>query len=72
MADQSIDDEIQENQQRQSENEANAEADGSIVDGFEKAINPLVDNFDIDGDDAPNDDDIARQRTLNDAEQRPD
>ncbi len=72
MADQSIDDEIQENQQRQSENEANAEEDGSIVDGFEKAINPLVDNFDIDGNDAPNDDDIARQRTLNDTEQRPD
>jgi hypothetical protein len=72
MADQSIDNEIQENQQRQSENEANAEEDGSIVDGFEKAINPLVDNFDIDGNDAPNDDDIARQRTLNDTEQRPD
>ena len=70
MPDDSIEDEIRENQQRQAENEAN-EDDGSIVDGFEKAINPLVDNFNTDGDDAPDEDDVARQRRLNDAAQRP-
>lgn len=71
MPDNSIEDEIRKNQQRQAENEAESEDDGGIVDGFEKAINPLVDNFNTDGDDAPDGDDVARQRRLNDEAQRP-
>lgn len=71
MTDHSIEDEIRKNQQRQAEHEAENEDDGGIVDGFEKAIDPLVDNFNTDGDDAPDDDDIARHRRLNDEAQRP-
>lgn len=71
MPDGSFEKEIRENQQRQAENQANDEDDGSLVDGLEKVVNPIVDNFDMDGDDAPDDEDIERQRQLNDAAQRP-
>lgn len=71
MPDRSIDDEIRENQQRQAENEASDEDDGAVVDTFEKVVDPVMDNFRSNSDEAPDEEDLARRRELNDAEQRP-
>ncbi len=66
MSDPSVDKEIAENQQRQAENENRD--DDSLVDSVEKAVDPITGAL---MPDALEDDDVASQRELNDAEQRP-
>lgn len=66
MTDKDVEREISENQRRQVENE---NSDDSLVDSVEKAIDPITNALIPD---AVDDDDVARQRQLNDAEQRPD
>lgn len=67
MTDKDVEREIAENQRRQVENE-NSD-DDSLVDSVEKAVDPITNALIPD---AVDDDDVARQRQLNDAEQRPD
>ncbi len=66
MSDPSVEQEIAENQQRQAENENRD--DDSLVDSVEKAVDPITNAL---MPDAVDDEDAARQRELNDAEQRP-
>ncbi|MBA3378635.1 MAG: hypothetical protein H0T93_07110 [Chloroflexia bacterium] len=66
MTDKDVQDEIAENQQRQVENENRD--DDSLVGSVEKAVNPITNALIPDA----VDDDVASQRKLNDAEQRPD
>ena len=66
MTDKDVEQEIAENEQRQIENE-NGD-DDSLVDSVEKAVNPITNALIPD---AIDDDDVAGQRELNDAEQRP-
>jgi len=66
MTDKDVQDEIAENQQRQVENENRD--DDSLVGSVEKAVNPITNALIPDA----VDDDVASQRELNDAEQRPD
>lgn len=67
MTDKDVEREIAENQRRQVENENSG--DDSLVDSVEKAVDPITNALIPD---AVDDDDVARQRQLNDAEQRPD
>jgi len=67
MSDPSVEREIAENQQRQAENENRD--DGSLVDSVERAVDPVTSALIPD---AIDDEDVADQRELNDAEQRPD
>lgn len=67
MTDKDVEREIAENQQRHVENE-NRDSD-SLVDSVEKAVDPITDALIPDAVDS---DDVATQRELNDAEQRPD
>ncbi len=66
MTDKDVEQEVAENQQRQVENE-NRDHD-SLIDSVEKAVDPITDAL---MPDALDDDDVASQRDLNDAEQRP-
>jgi hypothetical protein len=65
MTDKDVEREIAENQQRQAENEA---GDDSVVETVERAIDPITEAL---MPDAVESDDVAEQRRLNDAEQRP-
>ncbi len=66
MTDKDVEKEVAENQQRQVENE-NRDGD-SLVDSVEKAVDPITGAL---MPDALDDEDVAGQRELNDAEQRP-
>ncbi len=65
MTDKDVEQEIAENQQRQAENEA---GDDSVVDTVERVVDPITNAF---MPDAADSEDVAAQRELNDAEQRP-
>ncbi len=67
MSDPTVEREIAENQQRQVENENRN--DDSLVGSVENAVDPVTDAL---MPDALDDEDVDRQRELNDAEQRPD
>ncbi len=67
MSDPTVEREIAENQQRQVENENRN--DDSLVGSVENAVDPVTNALNPD---AMDDEDIADQRELNDAEQRPD
>ena len=66
MSDPTVEREIAENQQRQVENENRN--DDSLVGSVENAVDPVTNALNLD---AMDDEDIADQRELNDAEQRP-
>jgi len=65
MTDKDVQQEIEENNQRQAANEA---GDDSVVDTVDRVINPIFDAITRDPADS---EDVADQRRLNDAEQRP-
>jgi len=65
MTDKDVQQEVEENNQRQAENEA---GDDSVVDTVDRVINPIFDAITRDPADS---EDVADQRRLNDAEQRP-
>jgi len=67
MSDPTVEREIAENQQRQVENENRN--DDSLVGSVENAVDPVTNALNPD---AMDDEAIADQRELNDAEQRPD
>ena len=67
MSDPTVEREIAENQQRQVENENRN--DDSLVGSVENAVDPVTNALNPD---AMDDENIADQRELNDAEQRPD
>ena len=66
MSGPTVEREIAENQQRQVENENRN--DDSLVGSVENAVDPVTNALNPD---AMDDEDIADQRELNDAEQRP-
>ncbi len=66
MSDPTVEREIAENQQRQVENENRN--DDSLVGSVENAVDPVTNALNPD---AMDDEDVADQRELNDAEQRP-
>ncbi len=66
MSDPTVEREIAENQQRQVENENRN--DDSLVGSVENAVDPVTDAL---MPDALDDEDVDRQRELNDSEQRP-
>ncbi len=67
MSDPTVEKEIAENQRRAVDNENRD--DDSIVDSVDNVVDPITDAL---MPDALDDEDVNRQRELNDAEQRPD
>jgi hypothetical protein len=64
-----VDREVEANLQRKEAGERNQEDEGPVVDAAERVFDPLTNLVDVDGAD---EEDVADQRELNDAEQRRD
>jgi hypothetical protein len=71
MPDESVDDIIEENHQRKVDEHAREDKEDGILGVFDRAIDPIVENFERNTSDDPDEEGKAARRELNDEAQRP-